>query len=400
MFVWYAAILVVILAAALIIFSDSVKSCIFTTLLKTGSNKAVCHFTQRDTKSLDCRAKLINREEESGVLSDVFVIEICGSIHVQDDVRGAALQVFITDITDGTGKCKPIHSAVERWRLPDSPVFCYKTKLGKISKETATLSNWTAVAKLPCDWLTFPRKGKRNLQFSISIFSHEDGRELVCDVCTIFYENVAFGYFDLQENIQRTRTLGVVLAFAVSAADGRLYDCEVALIKNWAKHNIVFPDASGKARRRLDKALNKAVCFFRKGNQPDVYKICRDIVAISPVAERYDILELCLHVAQAKGVVVTEELAVLEDLAGRLDVDTNKFRSMMEKIIPVAALPTENVKVVLGVNSDMSKEETRQHLNKEYRKWNTRVTSSDSKIQTQADYILRFIAEIRQECAG
>jgi hypothetical protein len=45
----------------------------------------------------------------------------------------------------------------------------------------------------------------------------------------------------------------------------------------------------------------------------------------------------------------------------------------------------------------MSKDKTRKHLNKEYSKWNARVTNTDSEIQAQADDMLKFIAETRSE---
>jgi hypothetical protein len=43
----------------------------------------------------------------------------------------------------------------------------------------------------------------------------------------------------------------------------------------------------------------------------------------------------------------------------------------------------------------MSREKVRQHLNKEYSKWNSRVTNSDPDIQNQADQMLSLIAEAR-----
>ncbi|GAI80926.1 unnamed protein product, partial [marine sediment metagenome] len=120
-------------------------------------------------------------------------------------------------------------------------------------------------------------------------------------------------------------------------------------------------------------------------------------VEIAPLADRYDILDLCLRVAQADGVAAVEELALLKNLASWLEVDTNRFREMMGKILPAGMHEVKDVEVILGVTSDMSKDKTRKHLNKEYSKWNARVTNTDSEIQTQADDMLKFIAETRSE---
>jgi tellurite resistance protein len=202
---------------------------------------------------------------------------------------------------------------------------------------------------------------------------------------------------NLQENIERTNILAVALAFAVSAADNKLYDCEVELIKNWARDNILENSASDKDERKLDKALEKTIAFFRCGNKLDTYDICDEIVGIAPVAQRYDILELCLYVAQSKGSVTAEELTFLKNMASWLEVDSDRFRIMMEKILPVDMHEVRDVETILGITSDMSKERVRKHLNKEYGKWNSRVTNADPDIQTQADQMLKLIAEARSQ---
>jgi len=371
----------------------------FPALCKAASTQHDEHSAEPDLEAFNCCVQLA-RQRESESVFDVFTVEICGSIHAPSDMHYAIVRVLITDVTDGISKAKPVHSRIKQWQKRDSPAFCYQADLGKIPNAESILSDWMAVARLRLDWLTLPRKGKRNLQFTTSILSGQSGEELACATSTITYGNSEFGYFDLQENIRRTKTLAVALAFAVSAADNKLYNCEVELIKNWARGNIDFSKASNRTRRKLDKALNKTVDFFRNGNQIDVYKICKEIVEMVPVAVRYDILELCLHVARANGVVTTEELGLLKNLVSWLEVDMDRFREMMGKILPVSMHEVKDLEFVLGVNPDMGKKETRQQLNKEYRKWNARVTNSDPEIRKQADNMLNFIAKSRSECVA
>jgi uncharacterized tellurite resistance protein B-like protein len=279
--------------------------------------------------------------------------------------------------------------------MQNSDVFCRNADLGKLPNKDTTLPDWMSVAKLQCDWMLPPHRGKRNLQFTISILSGQDGQELCNAKYTLTYVNPKFGYIDLQENIQRTKTLAVAIAFAVSAADNKLYNCEIELIKNWARNNIDVSQASNKAKDQIEKALKKIAQFFQSGYKVDTDEICREIVEIAPVTERYEILELCLQVAQAKGVAAKEEISMLQNLANRLEVDGDKFRAMMEKILPVTIHQVKDMEVILGVRADMGKEETCQHLNKAYRKWHARVTNSDPQVQAQADQMLQFIAEAR-----
>ena len=352
-----------------------------------------------DPRVLNCRVQL-TKQEEADCVFDAFTVQIGGIIRTPGDMHHTKVQIIITDITDEVHDAKPVHSRIKQWQLQDSSTFCYNADLGKIPKQVTTLTEWTSVAQLHLDWLMFPYKGQRNLQYTTSILSHQSGQEIASATYIFSYENPEFGYIDLQENIQRTKTLGVALAFAVSAADRKLYDCEIEIIKSWARNNLDFAQASDKDRRKLEKALNKTVAFFSNGNQLDAYKICKEIVEIVPLAERYDILDLCLHVVQANGVAAAEEMELIKDFAEWLEVDVNRFRDMVEKILPVGMHEAKDQEVILGVSADMSKEKTRQQLNREYNKWNSRVTNPDPAIQHQADQMLKLIAEARSEYAS
>lgn len=352
-----------------------------------------------DMAILNSRVTLTEYQDDDCV-SDAFNIEICGSIHAPRDVQAAILEISIIDVTDPEPNTNPVQALVKQWQMPDSSDFCYKAKLGKLPHQVTTIPEWTSIAPLRLDWLVLPRKGKRELLFITSIFPAEGGEQLACARCYFVYHNREFGYLDLNENIKRTKTLAVALAFAVSAADNKLYDSEIKLIKNWTKENIDLTEESSKERRKLDKALDETIAFFRDGNTLNNYNICREIVEIAPLADRYEIMKLCLYVAQANGIVTTEELNLLNDFSIWLEIDTDKFREMVQKILPIDMLEVKDVETILGVTSDMNKEKARLHLNKEYSKWNARVTNTDPDIQSQADQMLKFIAEARSQYVG
>jgi len=380
---------------------------------KANPNPSIESFPELDLTVLNCRVKLSKQQDEglrrkaSCGLSedgdsnfDAFEVEICGSIHAPQDVSSANLNISIVDVTEPRSQGEPVQALVKQWQMPDSSVFFYNAKLGKLPHQVTTISDWTSIALLRLDWLSLPRKGKRELMFIISIFPAEGGEQLAWARCYFAYHNRDFGYLDLQENDQRAKILAVTLAFTVSAADKKLYDCEVELIKNWARENIDLSEASNKERRKLEKALNETIAFFRDGNQLNSYDICREIVEITPLAARYDILNLCLYVAQANSSVTQEELTVLKDLANWLEIDMDKFREMVEKVLPVDMHEVLDIETILGVTSDMSKEKARRRLNKEYSKWSARVTNPDPEIQSQADQMLKLIAEARSQYVG
>jgi len=356
-------------------------------------------YKQPDMAVLNCRVQLTRLKEDNQIF-DAFIVEITGTIHALAEMLHTTLQISIADVNQEPHNPKSVQSRIKQWQMSNSPAFCYTANLGKLPQQDTVLSEWTPVAQLHLDWLMFPHKGNRDLRFYTSILSHQSGKELASAVCNLDYENLEYGYIDLKENIQRAKTLAVALAFAVSAADGKIHDCEVELIKNWARENLDLSQASQKEKHKLEKALNKTVAFFSHGNQLDTHKICMQIVDLVPPAERYDILDLCMHVAKANGVACAEEIELLKNLANWLEVDNNRFRDMVERVLPVGMHEVRDEEVILGVSADMSKEKTRLQLNKEYNKWNARVTNADPEIQSQADQMLKLIAEARSAYIG
>ncbi len=345
----------------------------------------------------NCRVQT-NTVEENGEIQDVFSVEICGSIQAPNNGCRASIALSLVDVTDEPG------APVQTWldvgtsaNGPNMSAFGQQAELGRLPQKVTTLSEWTSVAQIRIDRLVFARRGRRALQLEASISSTKGGHELCHARCSFAYNNSAHGYLDLQENAERTKVLAVALAFAVSAADDELAECEVELIQNWARDNIIASSsrASEVDARKLEKVLSRTVAFFREGNRLDTHRICQEIVDLAPVAQRYDILDLCLYVARADGFVAVEESAILKDLAAWLEVDTEKFRLMMEKVLPIHMHEVKDVQAMLGLTSDMSRDKARRHLNKEYSRWNARVTNSDPGIQNQADQMLKLIMETR-----
>jgi len=346
-------------------------------------------------KKLNCRVRLAT-EEHKDDRWDVFKVEICGPMPASQDSENVYIEIRTNDITEGT-RALPIKSSLKQWQNDDSPAFVYTAELGKLTGSNSTIHDWTCVARIHADWMVLPRRGRRKLWFGASILSRQSGEELAEARCVSMYDNPRFGYLEFDENIQRARSLAVALAFAVGAADEEIYDSEVEIIKSWAKGNIDISQTSDAARQTLEKALNKTAAFFRAGQQIDIRKICCEIVEFVGVAERYDILELCMKVAGASGSASPAEVELLKDLAIWLEVDMNRFRTIMETVLPADMHQSQDVETILGVTSDMGRQEARELLNREFRKWNSRVTSSDPQVQAQADHMLKFIAEAREE---
>ena len=141
--------------------------------------------------------------------------------------------------------------------------------------------------------------------------------------------------------------------------------------------------------------MDETLAFFRTGHRLDIEGICHKLTEIASPARRYDTIELAMQVAAAKKNVTDCQMNMLAELANLLELDGQRVRAMADKIIPLYHRENQDAGIVLGVTSDMNCQTAREYLNKEYAKWNARVTSCDPQVQTQADQMLRLIAEAR-----
>jgi len=352
-----------------------------------------------DLGRFNCRAR-IGREANGETWRSVLVVDICGTIHAPNDGHEIDLRVELSDITDDAGTPLTVLNRPKHGPLNGSSPFLYRCDMGRLCRRTTTLPDWTTVAQLSPERFVLPRRGQRQLKYAVAIVSRETGERLAGAACTGPYENTETGYLDIEDDIQRAKTLAVGLAFSVGAANGRLLDPEVNVISAWVRTNFGSAQASADANLELDRALQKTTAFFRRGGTLNLPPICHEIVEVAPLVGRLDILDLCLRVAAAKGQVTTAELKLLKDLSDGLQIDRSRLRTMVEKVLPVEMHQTQDAEVILGVTSTMSQDEARQQLTREYAKWSSRVISSDPAIRRQADQMIRLIADARVQYVG
>jgi uncharacterized tellurite resistance protein B-like protein len=344
----------------------------------------------------NCRTR-IGRQPEGDTWQSVFVVDICGTIQAPEEGHAIDVRIELRDVTDRGHEPLAVLDRPKNGPLNGSAHFAHQCDMGRLCRRTTVLQDWTAVAQISPHWFVLPRRGHRQLEYTVGIVSRETGARLACATCVGTYENTETGYLDVEDDIQRAKTLAVGLAFSMGAANGKLLDPEVNVIAAWVKTNFGSAGVSDGAKLELDHALQKTVAFFRGGGTLNVAQICHEIVEIAPLVGRLDILDLCLRVAAAKGQVSAAEFKLLKDLSEWLEIDRNRLRAMVEKILPVEMHQTKDAEMILGVTEGMSRDEARHQLNREYAKWSSRVISSDPAIRRQADQMIRLIADARTQ---
>lgn len=213
-------------------------------------------------------------------------------------------------------------------------------------------------------------------------------------------DNSLVDTIDPDHNIYKAKALAVSLAFSIAAADKKVSSLAVKVIESWIRNYLDSPEVLNKIICGFHKILARTIAFLPNCSRNRVHIICKEITELAPLAVRCEVLGLCLYVVGANGVATAEQLTLLKNTAKTLEISWERFRLMTEKIVPAYMHETEDMEISLGVTEDMNEDQTRQHLSKEYRKWNARVTNSNRKIKTQAEYMLELIATVRSQCAG
>ena len=352
-----------------------------------------------DLTGLNCRAR-IGREPKGDTWQTVLIVDICGVIEAPDDGHDVDLKAALSDVTDRKGPALPALVRPKQGPINRTSQFTYQTQIGRLCHQHTVLEDWMAVAQISPEWLVLPRQGHRELRFDISIVSRSTGEQLATGTCIGAFENIEIGYLDIDDNIQRAKTLAVGLAFSVGAANNALQEPEINVIHGWVRTNFGSGDASEGARLELEQALRKTAAFFLRGGRLNLGDICKEIVEIAPMVGRLDIMDLSLRVAGAKGQVTAADIRLLKDLAQWLQIDRGRLRTMVEKTLPVSMHQSEDAEMILGVTTEMNKDEVRHQLNREYAKWSSRVISSDPAIRKQADQMLNLIADARTQYIG
>lgn len=338
---------------------------------------------------LNCRVQLLREQE------NVFSVEILGSISAPAGCQSVVAEVSIIDITDGVNKTKSVYTFIENDQIEYSQAFSHTVNLGRLPSQVTVIPDWMSIAKIPAHFLALPYAGRRNLQFTVSILSQQSDAELAYTICSLIYENLSVGYIELEERIRLAKAKAISLAFTVAATDKKISPHTVEIIRKWAKNNITISDAfivSGKLFAQI-------IAVFPDGARICCNVLCRKITNAAPLKIRCDILELCMRVAGTGSVIAFEQLLLLKNIADRFEIPREKFRTMLENILPVRMYEIKDLEISLGITSDMDNNQLCCQLSKEYRKWNARVISRNPEIENQAENMLKLIAELRNECA-
>lgn len=99
----------------------------------------------------------------------------------------------------------------------------------------------------------------------------------------------------------------------------------------------------------------------------------------------------------ADGDATEEELSVLNNLVQSLGISDSFYNSLLaEKALSVSTDDSVIGDALLGIQSNMTKDEIRRHLTDLFSQFNSRATHSDTEVQQHAQDMLMKIGEARK----
>ena len=198
-----------------------------------------------------------------------------------------------------------------------------------------------------------------------------------------------------QEKTAQTQLWALPLAFAIAGVCRRPSRTQLRLVGEWISPDVSWQTLSWWTRYQFHRALRS---LSRTANQLPHHrlrKLCASINRTAPMAQRYPIMQLCVTLCRTNKRLYREETDLLWRFSEWLELDPQRVRSMVEKTLPIHQHEISDLPSLLGLSSTLSVEDALRQLNREYAKWNARVTHADQSIRRQAAQMLDLIAQER-----
>lgn len=193
------------------------------------------------------------------------------------------------------------------------------------------------------------------------------------------------------------KSLVIPLALSVAGANSRISNGQGRVVEAWARRNGVNLSKWGRGGYVFTRIIAQLIAIFPGCHVARAAAFSKEIAVIAPFAMRCSILELCLYVVRAGGFASVGQLVLLKKMACRFEIKMDRYRSMMERIVPVVIHEAVDMEICLGVTGEMDRAGVCSQLSREYRKWNARITNNNRQVRTEAEHMLKLISRVRKQ---
>jgi len=305
-----------------------------------------------------------------------------------------------------------------------SPTFQFVEQGLPVMQSEYGWKSWVGIGVAPIEFLKFPKKGNRKLEFQCCITRAGDeittehgyvktGKENIITVYKfeLDYNNPNTGYLEIDEERKKVENHIILLCFYISAVDDDINPKEGRIIKLWVKDQIESSPKAHKeeTKKRLNENITNAY-NAAKSKDLSISKVIQGLNDHATKAEKYEALELALSVMSADGVADQKELDSLDNISKKIGIDPKEYKNLRDKSITTVDVVAEKEETdksdtvsrkkklasLIGFDSNQSQNEIHKILTQEFKKWNGRINLKDEKTKKRAEEMLKLIAEARK----
>lgn len=329
--------------------------------------------------------------------------------------KALTLHLFIHDNTDVTEEERYGYSLVST--LPalceeNSRIFKFTMDIADVQPDTF-YENFSQICRIPTEILSAPFKGVRKLRFRLvattpgvkttkAAFADEDIEKIVHIANFDYnYEFKEIGYLENFLNRDRVDELSIDLGMCIAAADGKLQQKELDVIKEWANLGTVHLEEDRAKEKKeeyskyIKSSYNKA-----KAKKLSLSEIVEELNDKAGKEQKYETIDLMLRIVGADDKLSKDEDIMLNKIVKKLELDEKIYNEMKSKTLAtIGKIETSksSVEALLGLKDEMSDKEKCKELRKQYSKWNSQTNSSNQKIKDRAKEMIKIIAELRSK---
>lgn len=344
-------------------------------------------FSRFDQYKFTGRVEQITDLQQSENQDTFFQVSMIGRLPVPDKKHDTEVRITIRDITESVFNPLAVLTVSDQFRAADDASFELTADHGPVPNPESVLAEWVQIAQIPCHLLRFAYRGRRKLQFEISIFSKHTRQEIVSDRQVHEYVSCVDGYMELRQRRMDVLKASVNLVLPIFDDQQVPAGLDDFLVEWISRHtNVELP---GEHINSIVEAAQQQQTNFQQD--------CDVLMAYGSQKDRLAVVRMALETAIFRGYCAEASFHQLSRVVSGLDIPKDRFLELSQKIILSSDCVMESPSQLLGISGQMPQDAFLKRLNAEYRKWNARVTHPEATIRKQADRILTLIANLRSE---
>ena len=148
----------------------------------------------------------------------------------------------------------------------------------------------------------------------------------------------------------------LVLASYIIKADGKIMHSEMEFVRRFLRQNF--------GEQAVQQGENILLKLFEQQKQSGMQRfrltindVCRQITDNMEYSQRLQLLNFLIMIAQADGIVVTEESDALKEIASNLNISSDDINSMLN--LNNSGHNLDTAYKILGISADASNEEVK-----------------------------------------